>query len=92
MKHKLMIVLLLAGLTGCTSLEKQIHQARVMAGQVGDLEYSRKGFWSDSDLVVTVAPDNTRTVEYDVRSKTPGGPSVRIKVRNIPAATKEEEE
>lgn len=91
MKTKALIVSLLFSLCGCTSIQKQLAEAVALAGSVGDVEYSHRGFWKDSDLVISVAPDNTRTLEYDIRAKTPGGPSLRIKVQNIPAATEDEE-
>lgn len=71
-------------LTSCTSVEKQLADAIAFAGTLGDVEYQRTGFWTDSALTVHVEEDNTRTVEYEARVKAPGGPAVRIKVGNIP--------
>lgn len=71
-------------LTGCASIEKQLSDAIAYAGTLGNVEYERTGFWTDSELVIHVEEDNTRTVEYEARTKTPGGPKVRIRVENIP--------
>jgi hypothetical protein len=76
-------LLFLAVLTGCTSIEKQVNEVVTLASKVGNVDYERIGFWTDSDFEIYVMPDGTRKVHYNGRSKIPGGPQISITVEGI---------
>ena len=83
LKIKILPVLFIAALSGCTSIEKQVREVAEMAEKVGDVEYRRTGFWTDAEFEIYLMPDGTRKVHYNGRSKVPGGPQIEITVEGI---------
>ena len=89
MKLKLLITLALGlGLTGCSTMD--IQELKELASKVGNVEYHRNGVWTDSDLIITVNEDGTRTVHYNARVKAPGGPGVDITIEDIDVEEEDE--
>ena len=80
---KIFLVSLTLACVGCSSIEKQVNHVVDMAGRVGNVEYRRTGFWTDSDFRIYVMPDGTRKVHYNGRSKVPGGPQIEITVEGV---------
>ncbi len=80
---KLLIIVTALLLTGCSSLEQQVQVVLDTASKVGNVEYHRTGIWTDSDLSIHVGEDGLRTAHYNLRTKTPLGPSVSITVEGI---------
>jgi hypothetical protein len=87
MKNKLIIFLPFLFI-GCTSTTDKVHEGLSnvieLTSKVGNVEYRRNGFWTNSNLTVDVN-DTTRerSIHYDVQGKMPGGPSVSITIDGI---------
>ena len=85
MKTKILLTSLLTIiLSGCASMEDRVNSVMNTVSQVGNIDYHRSGFWSDSDLTVEMAEDGTRTAHYKLTTKAPLGPSLNITVEGIP--------
>ena len=80
---KLIIIPILFLITGCGSMQSQIDEVLQVVSQVGSVEYHRTGIWTDSDLSIHLGEDGLRTAHYNLRTKTPLGPSVSIMVEGI---------
>ena len=80
---KKLIILPILLLTGCASMQSQIDDVLDVVSKVGNVEYHRTGIWTDSDLSIHLGEDGLRTAHYNLRTKTPLGPSVSIMVEGI---------
>jgi len=73
---------------GCASTTDKVHEGLSnvieLTSKVGNVEYRRNGFWTNSNLTVDVN-DTTRerSIHYDVQGKMLGGPSVSITIDGI---------
>ena len=83
MKTKILFIFLSLILAGCSTLEKDLQKAIDLSSKVGNIEYERRGFWSNSDFDKLANADGTFRIHYRVTGKVPGGPSVDITVDGI---------
>lgn len=83
MRKSIIILALFFPLAGCTTMTKQIESVLEAAHSVGNIEYHRSGFLTDSDLTVHVTDSGERIAHYSIKTKAPGGPSVSITVEGI---------
>ena len=92
---KLILIAIISSLffAGCSNtIENAVSELQDIASRVGDVEYSRVGFYSNSTLNVTTNEDGTKNADYSVTGKLPGGPSLEISVTNIKQTNGEETE